>query len=181
MARRPKHFYEAMGEERVPRQIAKSRERSAEPMPPVPPPVQVVPVQNTITIRKETFIAGIVFFIVIVVVAFLVGRSTAPSPSEKDAVEKEVVGLKPTLLADEKFAILAATFPLSRLREAEEIKDELVKIGWTNARIQKEGETVFLLLTPYRTNEKAKQALEAIKKTSLRGREIFKGARLLER
>jgi len=181
MPKRPRHFYEAMGEEKAPRQPVRRAERSAEPLPPVPPPVQVVPVQNTITIRKETFIAGIVFFVVIVIVAFLVGRSTAPIPSEKGAVEEKVTTLKPTLLEGEKFAILAATFPLSRLKEAEDVRDELVKIGWTNAKIQKDGKTAFLLLTPYRTREKAKQALEAIRKTSYKGKKIFEGARLLER
>jgi len=180
MAKRPRHFYEAMGKEKTPQQPARSGERGAEPLPPVPPPVQVVPVQNTITIRKETFIAGIIFFVVIIIVAFLVGRSTAPTTPEKGAKE-EVAALKPTLLEGENFAILAATFPLSRLKEAEDVREQLVKIGWTNAKIQKDGKTAFLLLTPYRTKEKAEQALEAIKETTYKGKKIFKGARLLER
>lgn len=177
MVKRPRHFYEAMGDGGGVQPIR----RDKEPAPPVPPPAQVVPIQNTITMRKETFIAGVIFFIVIVIVAFIVGRSTAPQPQQEERVSKKTfMPLSPTLLKGE-YAILAATFPLSRLQEAEGLKRRLIEIGWTNATLHKEGETVFVLLKPYRVRETAERALEAIRETTYKGKKIFKDARLLER
>ncbi|MCX7704308.1 MAG: hypothetical protein N2234_09495 [Planctomycetota bacterium] len=187
MAKSPRHFYEILGEgggEEMRASAGRAPFRSTPP-PRIPLPTQVTPVQNTITLRKETFVVGVAFFVVLIVVAFIVGRSTAPAetvaklenvkPTDASALQP------PSLIKEKRYVIVAATFPSSRMSEAQEIRDFLLKSEWTNAELGREGDNVQVLLTGYRTKKIAEDALTAIKNTPYKNRKIFVDAQLVEK
>jgi|GEM_PF-2797788 len=187
MVKNPRHFYEIMGSEGEKRPASSLTPKPHLTPPPqnIPLPSEVAPVQNTITLRKETFFAGIAFFIVLIVISFIVGRSTASSvvtvPKQKETKPETTDLQPPSLIKDEKYLIVAITLPASRLNEAQEIKDWLVKGGWINAELRKEGENINVVLGGYRTKKLVEEALNNIKNTVYNNKKIFADAKLLEK
>ncbi|MFH1421196.1 MAG: hypothetical protein ABIH42_00540 [Planctomycetota bacterium] len=148
-------------------------------IPPQSPPEEAL--DTLITIRKDTAIVCVVFTIVLLILAFLIGRITAPKPKPlieptlKTPVTSDIPSTPPA--AAEKYYLLIATYDESKRSLADEAAAFLKSKGYP-VTVEKAGNKVIIKLRNFESSsdEQAKKILNGITSLEYKGRKEFKSA-----
>ena len=192
MARRVRHFYEAMGpgepegeKDASPARATPKPQKPAGAAPPggavgqTPVPLpgpslkDVRAVENTVVLRRDTFFAGLLFVVVLIVVAFVVGRaSVGRGESRRTSGPPE-----PTLQVG-RYAVLVAEY--GTLDEARRARRLVERLGWRSAKVLQAGARFRIVLGEYKRRSDAEEAAAKLRGVTVGESRPFADAKCYE-